>query len=159
MHGRAKHSTHPPTSASPTPAAPPPATPPEPALPEPASPAADRYVFHLSPAAEHLLAEAQARRARDGNDSGEAPLYRPAARLSEIAEAVTDEDRRQRRIHLARAARRRGRRLGTISTRSWGAAPSPYLRLSGQWLRDAGFQMGQHFEVEVGEERLTIEAV
>jgi hypothetical protein len=158
MRGRAKHSTHPSTSASPTPAAPTPATPLEPALPEPASPAADGYVFHLSPAAEHLLAEAQARRARDG-DGREAPLYRPAARLSEIAEAVTDEDRRQRRIHLARAARRRGHRLGTISTRSWGTAPSPYLRLSGHWLREAGFEIGNHFEVEVVDGRLTIKAV
>ena len=73
--------------------------------------------------------------------------------------SVVDEDRRQRRIHLARAARRCRRRLGTISTRSWGGAPRPYLRLSGDWLREAGFEIGQHFEVEVGKGRLTIVAV
>jgi len=32
-------------------------------------------------------------------------------------------------------------------------------RSAGKWLREAGFDLGQHFEVEVGEGRLTIAAV
>ena len=153
MHGRAKHSTHRPATATGNSTAPRSAV-----TVEPGAPTAEPYLFHLSPAAEHLLAEAQARGTGDGGDNG-VPLYHPAIRVSEVAEAVTEEDRRRRRIHLARAARRRGRRLGTISTRSWGCAPRPYLRLSGHWLRDAGFEIGQHFEVEVGNGQLSIVAV
>lgn len=153
MHGRAAQSTKRPAGRSVTSdlAAPVPAQ-----LPDPGGPAGAGYLYHLSPEAEGLLADAQARR-RD-ND-GEAPLYRPAARLADVADAVTEEARRQHRNRLAREARRRGRRLGTISARSWDGKPRPYLRLSGHWLREAGFDLGRHFEVEVSNGRLKIEVV
>jgi hypothetical protein len=32
----------------------------------------------------------------------------------------------------------------------------PFLRLSGRWLRDAGFPIGRNVKVEVSEGRLTI---
>ena len=35
----------------------------------------------------------------------------------------------------------------------------PYMRLCGRWLQDAGFVIGRHVKIEVGEGRLTIEQV
>jgi hypothetical protein len=35
----------------------------------------------------------------------------------------------------------------------------PYLRLRGRWLEKAGFVIGRHVKIEVGECRLTIEQV
>ena len=62
MHGRAKHSTNPPTPDSRTPrrAAPAPASSPVRPLPEPSGPTDERFVYHLTPEAERVLAEAQA---------------------------------------------------------------------------------------------------
>jgi hypothetical protein len=142
MHGRAKHSTNPPT---------PPAD-----LPEPTGPTDERVVYHLMPKAVRLLAEAQAA-AGDGDDA--APLFRPADRVSAVSEALREEDRRQRRQRLAREASRRGRRLGTVSALQRNGEERPYVRLSGKWLGEAGFDLGEHFEIEVGEGRLTLETV
>jgi hypothetical protein len=33
----------------------------------------------------------------------------------------------------------------------------PYLRLRGHWLKNAGFEIGRHVRIEVGEGRLIIE--
>ncbi|HVF59608.1 MAG TPA: SymE family type I addiction module toxin [Thermoanaerobaculia bacterium] len=35
----------------------------------------------------------------------------------------------------------------------------PDLRISGRWLQRAGFDLGQHYEIEVRAGRLTIRAV
>jgi toxic protein SymE len=35
----------------------------------------------------------------------------------------------------------------------------PYMRLCGRWLQDAGFVIGRHVKIEVGEGRLMIEQV
>ena len=35
----------------------------------------------------------------------------------------------------------------------------PYMRLRGRWLERAGFVVGRHVKIEVGEARLTIEQV
>jgi hypothetical protein len=35
----------------------------------------------------------------------------------------------------------------------------PYMRLYGRWLQDAGFVIGRHVKIEVGEGRLMIEQV
>lgn len=35
----------------------------------------------------------------------------------------------------------------------------PYMRLRGRWLQRAGFVIGRHVKIEVGEARLTIEQV
>ena len=48
-------------------------------------------------------------------------------------------------------------RRGTISGRyGKDTAKVPYLRLSGHWLRRAGFELGQKFQVRVDVGRLTI---
>jgi hypothetical protein len=132
MRRRTNQSTNPPTAA---PAA----------LPEPTGPTDDRFVYHLEPKALQLLAE---------HGDGE-PLARPAARVAEIGDAIETENRRQRR----RDARRRGRRLATVTHCTRGSDRVPLLRLSGKWLRDAGFDVGQEYEIEVGEGRLILEAV
>lgn len=139
MRGRAKDSTNPPT---------PPAVP----LPEPNGPTDDRFVYHLTPKAQRLLEQHQA-------DGTKAPLFHRAAKVANLGEALTRENRRQERSRLARDARRRGRRFGTISRRHQGGEARPFLRLSGKWLGDAGFDLGQYFEIEVEDGRLTIEAV
>jgi hypothetical protein len=55
--------------------------------------------------------------------------------------------------------RQRGRRLSTISYRRLASGRVPYLRLSGDWLRRAGFDQEQELEITVGEGRLVIEAL
>jgi hypothetical protein len=35
----------------------------------------------------------------------------------------------------------------------------PDLRLSGKWLEDAGFDLGQEYEVEMEPRKLTIQAI
>ena len=66
---------------------------------------------------------------------------------------------RERSLARAREARANGRRFGTICGRSGPHTRVPDLRLSGNWLRAAGFDFGQHFETEVQGGQLTIRAV
>ena len=35
----------------------------------------------------------------------------------------------------------------------------PYLRIFGRWMQNAGFVIGRHVKIDVGEGRLTIEQV
>ena len=42
-----------------------------------------------------------------------------------------------------------GFRRGTISGRYCNGDRVPYLRLSGRWLRRAGFELGQKFQIRV----------
>jgi hypothetical protein len=52
------------------------------------------------------------------------------------------------------------RRLKVIGTgEGWPRLDVPYLRLRGRWLEKAGFVIGRHVKIEVGEGRLTIEQV
>ena len=67
--------------------------------------------------------------------------------------------RRARKKALAREARAAGRWALTVCGRWTGRARIPDLRLSGRWLREAGFDLGQAYEVEVEAGRLTIRAV
>lgn len=53
----------------------------------------------------------------------------------------------------------RGVRAGTISARWRDGREVPELRLAGRWLKGAGFDLGQEYEIEVGVGRLTIQAV
>lgn len=53
----------------------------------------------------------------------------------------------------------RGRRLFTVSRRFHGNRCTPFLRLTGRWMRAAGFDEGQAVEVEVHRGRLVIRAV
>lgn len=135
MRGPTDQSTNPP----------PPTNPPAP----PRATAID-YVFHLTPAAQSLLAEHER--------STGAVLHRRAVPAAEVAASEAREAKRRRRKLLRRRARRRGRRLGSISYRWCGGENRPLLRLSGKWLARAGFPIGQEFEVVVEEGRLVLEA-
>jgi hypothetical protein len=120
-------------------------------LPDPTGPEDEHFVYHLTPAAEQLLAE----HARATGTE----LHRPAARAADVPDAAAREVRRRGRRARTRRARQRGRRFGTISYRRLASGQVPYLRLSGDWLRRAGFDQEQEFEITVGEGRLVIEAV
>jgi len=120
-------------------------------LTEPSGPTDDRFVYHLTPAGQRLLA--------DQEQATGTHLYRPAARTAEVADAVQRETRRQRRKELAARARRNGRRFGTISYRQRGGRQLPALRVSGKWLREAGFDLGQEFEITIDDGRLVIDAL
>jgi hypothetical protein len=141
MRGPTDQSTNPP---APNPSAPPRAT-------AARAPAADPYVYHLTLAAQSLLAEHE-------RATG-AVLHRPAVPAAEVAASEAREAKRRRRKVLRRRARCRGRRLGTISYRWSGDENRPLLRLSGKWLARNGFPIGQEFEVVVEEGRLVLEAV
>ena len=72
-------------------------------------------------------------------------LHEQAAETAALSGEARGEELRKRR-QRARAAGRRG---GTVSFRWQPAGPTPYLRLSGRWLRAAGFEVGRGVEVEV----------
>ena len=116
-------------------------------LPEPSGPTDERFVYSLTPEGRKILEEHEA-------TTGE-QLHIPSARVSEIFEATERETLRRRRAE----AKANGRRFGTISYRMKGETLRPRLRLSGNWLAEAGFARGQHFEVAVHERELIIEAV
>jgi hypothetical protein len=65
------------------------------------------------------------------------------------------EGRRRRR----KQARKRGRRLLTVCGKNRGSRRVPDLRLMGQWLKRAGFDLGRLCEVEVEAGTLTIRAI
>jgi hypothetical protein len=144
MSGRAQQSTPPPRGIGAAPAA---AT--DAALPEPTGPEDERFVYHLEPKALRLLAE----------HAGGEELARPAVRVADVAEAIDAEERLRRRRRHYREARRRDRRFATVSHCTRGSRRLPLVRLTGQWLREAGFDVGQEYEVEVGEGRLILEAL
>ena len=93
----------------------------------------------------------------------DAPPHRRMARPRRLPAGAhfTVEPTAGRLILEARNGRPAGgeRRLRTVSHRSVRGERKPLLRLTGQWLADHGFAIGQHFEVDVTEGRLTIEAV
>jgi hypothetical protein len=120
-------------------------------LPEPTGPTDERFVYELTPEGRRALAEREAA-------TGER-LHRAAAPYSEVAEAVERERTRRRREALRHEAKRNGHRFGTVSYRWNGKKQLPHLRLSGQWLHDAGFAVGRELEIEVAEGRLVIDAV
>jgi len=149
MPGRTDESTSRPQAAHPTPAGPQPETP-APAHPDatarrPTPRSTDnRFVYRLTPKAlQHLREHEPA-----------SPLAEPVARTADVEEAIEAETKRRHRV---REARRRSRRFGTISHRNLRGECLPLLRLSGKWLRDAGFDLGQEFEVEVRHGRLVLE--
>ncbi len=109
------------------------------------------------------------------NDAGPAPdtpyLPFPIAedlKLSElfesaagraVAKVLERRARREEKGERARRARAAGRRSGTVCGRWTGGARVPDLRLSGRWLRAAGFDLGQAYEVEVQAGKLVVRAV
>ena len=85
-------------------------------------------------------------------------LHERAMATEGLAAAVAEEGRREELRERRRRAREAGRRAGTVSGRWYGTGAEPFLRLSGRWLRAAGFPLGQGFEVEVRRGRLVIRA-
>ena len=119
--------------------------------PEPAGPTDERFVYHLTDEGRKALEELE-------RATGVA-AHQKAARVEAIAPELAREERRERRRSRARSARARGRRFGTVCGRWRGQGDVPDLRMSGAWLRGAGFERGREFEVAVAEGRLTIEAL
>jgi len=119
------------------------------AQPQPPRPPEDRFVYRLTPKALQVLRE---------HEPG-APLAEPVARTADVEEAIDAEAERRRRRHRYREARDRGRRLGTVSRRHLRGERLPLIRLSGKWLRAAGFDLGQEFEVKIAEGRLVLEVL
>ena len=76
-----------------------------------------------------------------------------------VSEALEAEDRREARRRRRKEAWRRGVRLGTVSAGWRDGRRRPVLRMTGRWLEDAGFGLGQEYEVEVKAGKLTIQAV
>jgi hypothetical protein len=116
-------------------------------LPEPSGPTDERFAYSLTPEGRKILEEHEA-------TTGE-QLHIPSARISEIAEAIEREKTRRRREE----AKSNGRRFGTISYRWKNEKRFPLLRLSGDWLDEAGFTLGQQFEITVHDRQLIIDAV
>jgi len=122
------------------------------AFTEPTGPLDERFVYGLTPKGREALAALQVRQAVGEPGELPEPDERP------VTEA---EIRRRQRQRQARRTRAAGRRLATICGRFRGESMTrvPDLRLSGHWLRKAGFDLGQFIEVEVSDGRLVIEAV
>ena len=70
-------------------------------------------------------------------------------------------ERCQERVSKPRGPRidERGRRLARIHWRIRGGERRPLLRLTGKWLREAGFDLGQRLAIEAAAGRLVIRAV
>ncbi len=80
-------------------------------------------------------------------------------RESAVAAALDQAARRARKRARAREAHAAGHRSLTVCGRWSGTARIPDLRLSGWWLRAAGFDLGQACEVEVLAGTLVVRAV
>ena len=64
----------------------------------------------------------------------------------------------RKRLTVSRLYRRRGARPWH-EDRSWTVPkPVPFVRLSGRWLRELGFRVGERIEVEATPGRLVLQA-
>lgn len=96
------------------------------------------------------------------------PSSAPSGRASGSGEESTQTTRSSRGPHIRPDGRRRAR-IGRLersrsgrrtSSGVWSFPPVfPFLRLSGRWLAEAGFPIGQEIAIETGDGRLVIEAV
>jgi hypothetical protein len=86
-------------------------------------------------------------------------VVREVALPDEVAEALEAEAWQDRRQQHREDARNRGNRLLTVCGRWRGGRRIPDIRLTGLWLRNAGFDLGQSIEVEVEAGALTIRAL
>lgn len=75
-----------------------------------------------------------------------------------LAEFGGNAERHARRERAKRHAREHGRRCGTVTSRWRETSYVPEVRLSGAWLRAAGFDFGRMFEVGVKKGALVIRA-
>jgi hypothetical protein len=90
--------------------------------------------------------------------NGEA-VVEEVALPDEVAEALETEAWQDRRQQHREDARERGHRLLTVCGKWRGGRRIPDIRLTGLWLRNAGFDLGQSIEVEVEAGALTIRAL
>ncbi len=77
----------------------------------------------------------------------------------EVAEALAIEAWQDRRQQHREDARDRGNRLLTVCGKWRGGRRIQDIRLTGLWLRNAGFDLGRSIEVEVEAGALTIRAI
>jgi len=77
----------------------------------------------------------------------------------DLAESIEDDAWQEHKRRRRREAHQQGRRLLTVCGRWRGRRRLPDIRLCGLWLKEAGFDLGQEFEVEVEAGALTIRAV
>jgi hypothetical protein len=66
-----------------------------------------------------------------------------------LAELGTAAKRQAERHDRLQKARERGHRCGTVSTYWRDNEAVPQVRLSGNWLQQAGFELGREFEIGV----------
>lgn len=120
-------------------------------LPEPSGPTDEQFVYQLTEAGLKVLEEHAAA-------TGTA-AHAQAVPVAAIAGALRAEERRRRRTEQGRRARDNGRRPGIVSAlrRDGATVAVPYLRIAGEWLRQAGFEIGCDYEVAVDSGRLTIQ--
>jgi Toxin SymE, type I toxin-antitoxin system len=117
-------------------------------LPDPAGPADDQFVYQLT---------AEGKRALEEHERATGtPVHTRAAPVAAVAAERKHEERRQLRRELARKAGESGHRVGTVCGRWREGGKVPDLRISGAWLRKAGFDVGQVYEVAVTNGHLTI---
>lgn len=120
-------------------------------LPEPSGPTDDRFVYQLTAAGKKALEAYE--------EATGLPAHVGVVPVAAVAAAIEEEERRRHRRDRAEKARENGQRLGTVSVRWQGTAKVPHLRISGDWLRQAGFEVGRQYEVAVTAGRLTIQLV
>jgi Toxin SymE, type I toxin-antitoxin system len=120
-------------------------------LPEPSGPFDERFVYRLTPEGKKAL---EARRRANGN-----PPFTKVPCTSEVAEVLESVARREGKRRRRKQARQRGMRLGTVCGRWRNGRRLPDLRMTGCWLEEAGFGLGQEYEVEVGAAKITIRAL
>jgi hypothetical protein len=110
-----------------------------------------QFVYQLSEEARLLLEDFEARNGK--------VLSRATPCTAAVAAALDASAEHQRRLRRQRETRARGLRPGTVSGRLQGAGEIPELRISGNWMREAGFDLRQEVEIEVENGKLTIRAV
>lgn len=119
--------------------------------PELAGPIDDRFGYRLTKEGEKALAEYERANGK--------PTTTKVRCTETIAEALEAEDWRDRKLKRRKETRKHGLRLLTVCGRSRAGRKLPDLRMTGQWLGDAGFALGQEFEVEVEAGGLTLHAI
>lgn len=117
-------------------------------LADPAGPINDRFGYRVTEEGMKALAEYEERH-------GKAVLRK--VRLPDVvAEALADDEWRERTRQRRKEAQERGHRLLTVCGKWRGGKRIPDLRLMGLWLRSAGFDPSRQCEVEVEVGTLTI---
>ena len=77
----------------------------------------------------------------------------------DLAETIEAEAWREHKRRRRKEVRQRGHRPLTVCGRQQAGRRVPDIRLSGLWLKSAGFDLGQELEVEVEAGALTVRAV